>query len=87
MVGEARKKGIKEFGVKIKTVLLRDIFDDKGSYISSHQWIDNEYGFTDEDVGKTIEFEATIAPYIKHINNGMTRDFKLDKISNIVKGD
>lgn len=85
MVGEARRKGIKNYGEKVHTVLLRDVFDDKGSYVTSHQWLDNEYGFTDEDVGKTIEFEATISPYIKHINTKMVRDFKLSNLTNIIK--
>lgn len=75
--GEARKKGIKKFGVKIPTVLLRGIFDDTGALVADHQWADNEFGITEADIGKTVEFSATIVPYVKNVNGNMSRDFKL----------
>ena len=82
-VGEARRKHITKFGIKLKTVLIEDIYDDKGTKIADHQWLDNEFGFTDSDIGKTIEFEATIAPYIKILKTELARDFKLSHVTNV----
>ncbi len=82
-VREGEKPGWSYSGPR-KTVLLRDITDEKGQIVTDHLWFNLTKGFENECLveGDIVEFHARVKPYLKgysetHFENPFRLDYKL----------
>ena len=82
-IGTYEKEGLKnnKFGTS-KTVLLRNIKDDKGKYLCDHLWFNKTKGFRDANLrkGDIVSFNGRVSSYVKGYSSieSYTAPFELD---------